>query len=199
MPAANLLNVLGVANGDVEVAWKAIFDATAPAAVGTAAAGTALTAAHRDHVHAPLAFTGARAYLAAVLGTTVSDVSTLVHLDTESYDVGSNFDKTTSHAYTVPVSGYYYVAGSINYNAVSDGCLFRIYILGGAAGTTELLKNYANSSLAGGAVTVSVSGILHLDANDVITMNYRHNDATTIDILGTTTFTYLNIVLITPD
>jgi hypothetical protein len=50
-PAANLLNVVGIANGETAYTNKAIFDATNPAALGTAGPGTSLTAAHRDHVH----------------------------------------------------------------------------------------------------------------------------------------------------
>jgi len=51
-PAAGLVSVLGIANGETVRADKALFDATNPAALGTAAPGTALTAARRDHVHA---------------------------------------------------------------------------------------------------------------------------------------------------
>ncbi len=51
-PAANVLNVLGIANGETIYAIKALFDATNPAGLGTAAPGTSLLAAHRDHVHA---------------------------------------------------------------------------------------------------------------------------------------------------
>jgi len=50
--AANLLNVLGVVNGESTPAWKVLFDGTAPEAIGTAAAGTGVVAAHRNHVHA---------------------------------------------------------------------------------------------------------------------------------------------------
>ena len=55
VPAANLMNVLGVVNGETVPTWKAIFDANNPTtiAVGDAAApGTATIAAHRDHQHA---------------------------------------------------------------------------------------------------------------------------------------------------
>jgi len=52
IPAANVRNVLGVDNGELRPSWKAILDGTTPAAIGTAVAGTALTASHRDHVHA---------------------------------------------------------------------------------------------------------------------------------------------------
>lgn len=55
---AGLLNVLAYAYGAVEAAWTALFDATAPTTIqpdAAAAAGTATTAAHRDHTHAIVA------------------------------------------------------------------------------------------------------------------------------------------------
>lgn len=50
-PAANVLNVVGIANGETSYANKALFDSTNPAMDGTAAPGTSLYASHRDHVH----------------------------------------------------------------------------------------------------------------------------------------------------
>lgn len=50
-PAANILNVVGITNGETAYTVKSIFDGTNPAALGTAAPGTSLIAAHRDHVH----------------------------------------------------------------------------------------------------------------------------------------------------
>jgi hypothetical protein len=58
VPAANLINVLGVVNGETRPSWKALLDATTPAAIGTGAAGTATTASHRDHVHSMGNLTG---------------------------------------------------------------------------------------------------------------------------------------------
>ena len=51
-PAAGLLNIVGIENG--ETAWfnKPLFDATNPASLGAVDPGTSLTAARRDHVHA---------------------------------------------------------------------------------------------------------------------------------------------------
>jgi hypothetical protein len=68
VPAANILEVLGVVNGETTATWKAVHDGTNPAAVGTAAAGTALTASHRDHVHA----TGAGTPTTDVFGATAA-------------------------------------------------------------------------------------------------------------------------------
>jgi hypothetical protein len=50
-PASGLRNVLAIDNAETAHSDKALFDATNPAALGTAAAGTAMAAARRDHVH----------------------------------------------------------------------------------------------------------------------------------------------------
>lgn len=50
-PAANVLNVVGIANGETAYTNKAMLDGTNPADLGVAAPGTSLIAAHRDHVH----------------------------------------------------------------------------------------------------------------------------------------------------
>jgi hypothetical protein len=53
-PAASILNVVGIANGETIWAAKSIFDGTAPTtqAFGdSAVAGTSLLASHRDHKH----------------------------------------------------------------------------------------------------------------------------------------------------
>ncbi len=54
VPAATFINVLGVANGETESSWKALFDATVPTTIApsdAAATGSATVAARRDHVH----------------------------------------------------------------------------------------------------------------------------------------------------
>ena len=55
-PSSGLLSVLGIANAETVRTDKPLFDATLPEAVGTAAVGTAMAAARRDHVHAALPF-----------------------------------------------------------------------------------------------------------------------------------------------
>ena len=74
-PAANLLNVVGIANGETVYTDKAIFDATNPAALGAVAPGTAVVAAHRDHVHANPAIDT----LAAATDITTLDATTSAH------------------------------------------------------------------------------------------------------------------------
>jgi len=50
-PAAGIINLLGIANGETEYTCKALLDDTNPANLGTAGPGTATVAARRDHVH----------------------------------------------------------------------------------------------------------------------------------------------------
>lgn len=64
---ADLLNILGVINGETRPSYKALFDATNPAAIGTASPGTGVVAAHRNHVHA-----------AAAAQVTIADAGALI-------------------------------------------------------------------------------------------------------------------------
>ena len=97
--AANLLNVFGTVNGDTQPGYKVLFDGTAPEPVGTAAAGTGVVAAHRNHVHAHGTPTSHdRRITCAVYLTPVSDtvpkwispplpLSTIISAEIKSYTV----------------------------------------------------------------------------------------------------------------
>lgn len=50
-PAAGLTNIVAIENGETIYKNKVLFDVTNPAALGTAAPGTTVIAARRDHVH----------------------------------------------------------------------------------------------------------------------------------------------------
>lgn len=55
IPAATFINVLGIANGELRPSWKGLFDATVPTTIApsdSAAAGTSVAVARRDHQHA---------------------------------------------------------------------------------------------------------------------------------------------------
>jgi hypothetical protein len=81
-PAANLMNVFGGVNGELEPTWKALLDATNPATLtvtAAAAAGTATVAAHRDHVH-PITSSSNPGAAASLLATDASGYSALVRL-----------------------------------------------------------------------------------------------------------------------
>jgi hypothetical protein len=75
VPAATFFNVLGVFNAETRPSWKALFDATVPTTIApsdAAAAGTAVAAARRDHLHGAPATFPATAH--ALLSATHSDI-----------------------------------------------------------------------------------------------------------------------------
>ena len=71
-PASGLRSVLAIDNGETVRSDKALFDATNPAALGTASPGSAMTAARRDHVHA---LPGLGKILQVVAGTSTTEVT----------------------------------------------------------------------------------------------------------------------------
>ena len=68
-PAAGLVNVLGIANGETVRTDKPLFDTTSPEPAGSAAPGTAVIAARRDHVHAAQTSVSGNAGTATALQT----------------------------------------------------------------------------------------------------------------------------------
>jgi len=85
VPAANLMNVLGVVNGETEPTWKALLDATNPATLTVASAaapGTATIAAHRDHVHAITSSSNPGAAAAILASAPTTGLLTLTQLAT---------------------------------------------------------------------------------------------------------------------
>ena len=74
-PAAGLLSVLAIGNGETVRTDQALFDTTNPAAIGSVGPGTAVVAARRDHIHANPAIDT----LAAATDIMTLDVSTIAH------------------------------------------------------------------------------------------------------------------------
>ena len=79
-PASGLRSVLAIDNGETVRSDKALFDATNPAALGTASPGSAMTAARRDHVHA-LPNLGKILQVVAATSTTVVTVASGTYTD----------------------------------------------------------------------------------------------------------------------
>jgi len=77
-PASGLRSVLAIDNGETVRSDKALFDATNPAALGTASPGSAMTAARRDHVHALPA-------LGKILQVVMGTRTTRLSLNTQTY------------------------------------------------------------------------------------------------------------------
>ena len=120
VPAANVRNLLSVDNGEDTPTWKPIFNAVNPATLtvsAAAASGTALAAAHRDHVH-PITSSSNPGTAAAILATDAAGFITVAGADITSYGSGlrvrggvASFDVGTAHdAY--PLAANCYIGGT---------------------------------------------------------------------------------------
>lgn len=146
-----------------------------------------------EHYSALTDFVGARAFLAATLATTVSAAATKVALDTETgtgYDIGGNF---ADGKFVAPVNGYYDIDAHIVYgNITAAAKKFYCYIyIGGALAKIGI----GQSSVAGG-LSVSASDRFYVAKDSYVEMYYYHDDATTVDITGTSTYTSLTVNLV---
>jgi len=132
----------------------------------------------------------ARAYLGAQQDNLVDGTWTKVLLDTESYDVGSDF---ANYKFTAPVTGYYLIVGQVVFTNVITDKLYAATIYKNGANT---LQGYAHSSLAADTA-VKVTDILYLAANDYMEL-YALSAAgvNTVDIKHDTKITYMSIHLL---
>lgn len=92
-PAAGLINIVAIGNGETGYSNKALFDATTPQKVGTAATGTATTAARSDHVHGQASFInmGTGSTL-TISGGAITVTESFHRIDTEGSAATDNLD-----------------------------------------------------------------------------------------------------------
>ena len=103
-----------------------------------------------------------RAYLNSAQTNLVNAEVTLVELDAESFDLGSDFN-TTTHLFTAPVTGYYQVSSRVGFkNIVADKrYLSYIYINGTIYSVTSTFP--------------SLAGNLYLSSSDLCYLASIHN------------------------
>lgn len=92
-PAAGQINIVAIGNGETGYSNKALFDATTPQKVGTAATGTATTAARSDHVHGQASFInmGTGSTL-TISGGEITVTESFHRIDTEGSAATDNLD-----------------------------------------------------------------------------------------------------------
>ena len=132
----------------------------------------------------------ARAFLSATQLNIVDITWTKVLLNTESYDVGSDF---ADYKFTVPVTGYYLITARIVFTTVTADKSY----------TAAIYKNGAlassSSIIAAAAVTtyVDVSDVLYLTAADYIELySYQDSGGDLVDIFWGSAYTFMAIHLL---
>lgn len=129
-----------------------------------------------------------RAYRAAAWTwtTTLSKIS----LDTENFDLGSDFD-TGNSRFVAPVTGYYHIDAGAGTASVGDGVNFELYIYVNGA---EYLKSTNYGTTAGGSPSTNASTVAYVEAGQYIEL-YRDASTTITGAVGSSA-TYLSIYFI---
>lgn len=118
------------------------------------------------------------------LGTTMTNLPnasyTTVELDTENYDVGSDFN-TTTYTFTAPVTGYYLVNGFVRLlNAVTGSYQLLFNVTG--TGNNYGLRQNVNASVYS-RPNLYQTAVMYLTASDTSVMRiYNDSGASTPDL-----------------
>jgi len=158
------------------------------------ASATTLATSESTKAYVDIKTVKMKAYLSANTGGLTNGTATIMPLNTEVYDTGSDFN-TTTYKFVAPVTGYYLVNGAVTFQpSVVDKRYFAMVFVG----ANEMITGFAHSSLINIQLTANVSGMLYLQANDEVTLYGRSDsgDNNTIVIGAVERATRLDITLL---
>lgn len=136
----------------------------------------------------------ARAYLTAAQDNLTDATFIKVLLDTETYDVGNDFDAVTNNRFVAPVAGFYMCSALVAYNnTVAEKRYFAaIYKNNAVHSAASMIIGTSTSSLA-----VSNNDIIQLAVGDYVELYARVDaGANTIDLIPGSSNTYLAVHLL---
>lgn len=135
----------------------------------------------------------ARAYLNSAQSIN-NGAARKVLLDTENFDLGSDFD-TANSRFVAPVTGYYRITGQVcisNVDAAGNVCDVYIYINGASYAVGRSIAGSASGS--GNDPIATVSTLAPVTAGQYIELYALHDSATTSEALQVgTTVTFLSV------
>ena len=128
------------------------------------------------------------------LGTAQNNIAantwTKVLLDTESYDIGGDF---ASYKFTAPVTGYYFVTGSVLWNTKQVDSHYDMAIYKNGVGI-------ANAYIVPGGnyyINPNISDVVYLGEDDYLELYARTADSTaTSDITANAAQTFMSVHLL---
>lgn len=97
---------------------------------------------------------------------------TTLALDTEDYDVGSDYN-TGTYTYTAPTNGYYHISGHVGIQSLNVDDL--IYCRAYKNGTTAIMQDQDNISANTTSGETGISGTVYLAATDTVVLQAYHN------------------------
>jgi len=98
--------------------------------------------------------------------TIASGVDTTIQLNTENFDIGSNFDVTT-YTYTIPLTGYYQMSAHAVIDSTIDGGAYVLYL---KVNTAIVRRSILVPGGTGGA-DLAINDILYLTVNDTVLLS----------------------------
>jgi hypothetical protein len=138
----------------------------------------------------------ARAYLSSAQADLVNTSATLVNLDAESYDIGSDFN-TTTHLFTAPVTGYYDVKAQVHLSSVVVNKEYHLFI---KRDSTDVLHNWNNSpaTLVNLIFSMRIEDTIYCTAGQTLGLWVQSDSGgNTVDLYGTDPkFNYMSVHLL---
>ncbi len=133
----------------------------------------------------------ARVYLGAAQ-TVVPTTPVIVELDTENYDVDSEFN-VAAHLFTATTTGYYQVSAGVTWNPPEADKQYVLYLYKDHGGTPSYYAINMVHSSSTGLITNNISDIVYLEATDTLCLYVSHNSAGNVDLAAESRFTFLSI------
>lgn len=96
--------------------------------------------------------------------------ATKISLDTETYDIGGDFDAVTNYRFTAPVTGYYIICAQVNYASAGDGSVEQLDIRKNGSDFLRVTDRAAGT----GNSSVNISDIVLLTAADYVELWFTH-------------------------
>jgi hypothetical protein len=146
---------------------------------------------------APIMNVKARAYLSADQDNITSSDFTKINLDSESYDIGSDFNVST-YKFVTPVAGYYIIMARVNFEgtelAANKIASVLVYVDGASVSRADCHIS------VDGVITASVSDIIYVAADkDIELYAYTNVIGNVVDIDGGEGRTFMAIHLLSQD
>lgn len=177
-PAAGLLNVLGIANTETTQGMKALFDTTNPAAIGTAAPGTQIIAARRDHVHASTDIS-AKVYKSANQAITTA-TETILTFDSEEFDTDTIHDNVTNNSrLTCKTAGKYIVILQVRFADNATGYRFATITKNGSYAAAQMQQ-----PISGNGTNIVVTSLVSLAVNDYVEGTCYQSSGGNLNVIG---------------
>ncbi len=117
-------------------------------------------------------------------------------LDSEDYDVGSDFDAVTNNRFDIPVTGYYLIEAGVSFDPTSL-VANKLYGAGIKKNNTIFIKKSIQTiSIADGCAT-HLGDIAYLEAGDYIELFAIHiAGVDTVDVNAEKEYTHLTVHLL---